>query len=490
MVGARPEGVAGRAVPVRPAGLRTHDAEGRAQPGHRPVLGRTDHEQHPIGRRRPRRPVDPAVAVAQHAVAEAWPVPSTRRSTSLHVRDFSIGDSTVPKAHRGTYLAFADAGNGTKHLRALAEAGLNTVHLLPTFDITSVPERRSQQQTPDCDLAALPPASDQQQACVTAVAAQDGYNWGYDPYHWMAPEGSYATNPTGAARVAQFRTMVGALHRDGLRVVLDQVYNHTSSSGQAATSVLDRVVPGYYQRLNPKTGAVETSTCCQNVATEHAMAERAMVDSVVLWAKQYRVDGFRFDLMGHRLKANLLAVRHALDRLTLRRDGVDGTAIYLYGEGWNFGEVADDALFEQARQGNLGGTGIGTFSDRLRDAVRGGGPFDDDPRAQGLGSGLAGSPNGAEINGDAAKQAATLAHDTDLVEPRHGRQPARLRVPHQRERRGGAWRRGRLQRPAGRVRRRARRGGVVRRRPRQRDDLGRAHPEACRRRRRWPTASG
>ncbi|GMA88077.1 hypothetical protein GCM10025868_33270 [Angustibacter aerolatus] len=396
----------------------------------------------------------------------------------------------MPKAHRGTYLAFADAGNGTKHLRALAEAGLNTVHLLPTFDITSVPERRSQQQTPDCDLAALPPASDQQQACVTAVAAQDGYNWGYDPYHWMAPEGSYATNPTGAARVAQFRTMVGALHRDGLRVVLDQVYNHTSSSGQAATSVLDRVVPGYYQRLNPKTGAVETSTCCQNVATEHAMAERAMVDSVVLWAKQYRVDGFRFDLMGHRLKANLLAVRHALDRLTLRRDGVDGTAIYLYGEGWNFGEVADDALFEQARQGNLGGTGIGTFSDRLRDAVRGGGPFDDDPRAQGLGSGLAGSPNGAEINGDAAKQAATLAHDTDLVEPRHGRQPARLRVPHQRERRGGAWRRGRLQRPAGRVRRRARRGGVVRRRPRQRDDLGRAHPEACRRRRRWPTASG
>ena len=90
----------------------------------------------------------------------------------------------------------------------------------------------------------------------------------------------------------------------------------------------------------------------------------------------------------------MLAVRAALDRLTLKRDGVDGRSVYVYGEGWNFGEVADDALFEQARQGNLGGTGIGTFSDRLRDAVRGGGPFDDDPRKQGFGSGEATDRNG------------------------------------------------------------------------------------------------
>ena len=247
------------------------------------------------------------------------------------------------------------------------------------------------------------------------MAAGDGYNWGYDPYHFMAPEGSYATEPNGTPRVAQFRTMVGALHADGLRVVLDQVFNHTSSSGQAATSVLDRIVPGYYHRLNLSTGAVETSTCCQNVATEHAMAQQLMIDAVVTWARDYKVDGFRFDLMGHSSRANMLAVRSALDALTLKRDGVDGRGVYLYGEGWNFGEVANNARFYQATQGQLGGTGIGTFSDRLRDAVRGGGPFDDDPRVQGLGSGLAGDPNGAPVNGDAAKQAATLAHASDLV---------------------------------------------------------------------------
>ncbi len=248
-----------------------------------------------------------------------------------------------------------------------------------------------------------------------AVAADDGFNWGYDPYHWMAPEGSYATQARGGARVAEFRTMVGALHADGLRVVLDKVYNHTASSGQASNSVLDRIVPGYYHRLSA-TGAVETSTCCQNIATEHAMAGKMMVDATVLWAKQYKVDGFRYDLMGHHSRQNMLDVRVALDRLTLRKDGVDGMGIYLYGEGWNFGEVADDARFQQATQGQLGGTGIGTFSDRLRDAVRGGGPFDEDPRKQGFGSGLAGTPNGAEVNGDAAAQDAALQHATDLVQ--------------------------------------------------------------------------
>ncbi|MET7281201.1 pullulanase-type alpha-1,6-glucosidase [Kribbella sp. NPDC005582] len=341
----------------------------------------------------------------------AQPVDST--IYELHVRDFSISDPTVPAAHRGTYLAFADNGNGTKHLKRLAEAGLNTVHLLPTFDIASIPE--TGQQTPACDLKSLPADSEQQQACVTAVAAKDGFNWGYDPLHWLAPEGSYATQKDGLARVAEFRTMVGGLHRSGLRVVLDQVFNHTPSAGQAPTSVLDKIVPGYYQRLNA-SGAVETSTCCSNIATEHAMAEKIMVDGTVSWARNYRVDGFRYDLMGHHTKANLLKVRAALDKLTLAKDGVDGKRIYLYGEGWNFGEVANDALFVQARQGNLGGTGIGTFSDRLRDAVRGGGPFDDNPRVQGFGSGAASDPNGDPINGSAADRAKRLAHDTDLVQ--------------------------------------------------------------------------
>jgi pullulanase-type alpha-1,6-glucosidase len=334
----------------------------------------------------------------------------------LHVRDFSVNDPTVSAENRGSYLAFAEDGNGTKHLQALAKAGLNTVHLLPTFDIASIPEDPADQQTPQCDLRSYPPDSDQQQACVDAVRAKDAFNWGYDPWHWMAPEGSYASTAAsadGGKRVAEFRTMVGALHRDGLRVVLDQVFNHTPTSGQASTSVLDKVVPGYYQRLDA-VGAVETSTCCQNVATEHAMAQKAMVDAVVLWARQYHVDGFRFDLMGHHSKANMLAVRAALDQLTLAKDGVDGKSVYVYGEGWNFGEVADNARFEQATQGQLGGTRIGSFSDRLRDAVRGGGPFDANPHTQGFGSGEATDPNGdSGANPDAG---ARLKHDTDLVE--------------------------------------------------------------------------
>jgi pullulanase-type alpha-1,6-glucosidase len=193
------------------------------------------------------------------------------------------------------------------------------------------------------------------------------------------------------------------------------VYNHTPAAGQDPKSILDRIVPGYYHRLAPTTGAVETSTCCSNTASEHRMMEKLMVESIVTWAREYKVDGFRFDLMGHHSRANMLAVRRALDRLTLKRDGVDGRSIYIYGEGWNFGEVADNARFEQASQLNLYGTGIGTFSDRLRDAVRGGGPFDEDPRVQGFASGLLTDPNGARriddgtlVNGESDEQRARL----------------------------------------------------------------------------------
>ncbi len=332
----------------------------------------------------------------------------------LHVRDFSINDPTVPAGLRGTYGAFSVNGAGTRHLRQLARAGLTTVHLLPTFDIASIEEDRSAQQEPPCDLTSFAPDSEAQQDCVSQVADTDGFNWGYDPYHWSAPEGSYAVHPDGASRVTEFRQMVGSLHRIGLQVVLDEVFNHTAASGQDPKSVLDRVVPGYYHRLNA-TGMVETSTCCQNVATEHAMAQKLMVDSVVTWARDYKVDGFRFDLMGHHSVETMQAVRDALDALTYRHDGVDGSHVYLYGEGWNFGEVANNALFTQATQGQLGGTGIGTFSDRLRDAVRGGGPFDADPRIQGFATGLSTDPNGAPIGGDAAAQAAALAHAEDLI---------------------------------------------------------------------------
>lgn len=333
----------------------------------------------------------------------------------LHVRDFSIGDVTVPEEERGTYRAFTRDSAGTDQLRELAAAGINTVHLLPTFDLATIEENRSAQKTPDCDLASFGAGSEEQQACAGAVADQDGYNWGYDPLHFQAPEGSYAVDPEGGARVGEFREMVGALHATGLQVVLDQVYNHTAASGQAHASVLDKLVPGYYQRLN-SDGKVETSTCCENVATEHKAAEKLMVDSVVLWASEYKVDGFRFDLMGHHSKANMLAVRAALDKLTLEKDGVDGKSVMLYGEGWNFGEVADNALFEQASQGQLAGTSIGTFSDRLRDAVHGGSPVAGDTKfQQGFGTGLATDPNGLEINGTPEEALAELQHQTDLV---------------------------------------------------------------------------
>ncbi|MGW1888735.1 pullulanase-type alpha-1,6-glucosidase [Streptomyces sp. NPDC002004] len=331
----------------------------------------------------------------------------------LHIRDFSVGDRTAK--HPGTYLAFTDRNSdGNRHLRALAKAGTSYVHLLPAFDIATVPERAADQSRPGCDLASYAPDSDRQQECIAKTAAKDAYNWGYDPYHYTVPEGSYATDPDGTRRTVEFRKMVGGLNGDGLRVVMDVVYNHTPAAGQAKTSVLDRIVPGYYQRLLAD-GSVATSTCCANTAPEHAMMGKLVVDSVVTWAKEYKVDGFRFDLMGHHPKANILAVRKALDALTPAKDGVDGRKIVLYGEGWNFGEVADDARFVQATQKNMAGTGIATFSDRARDAVRGGGPFDDDPRVQGFASGLYTDPNTSPADGTPAEQKARLLHDQDLI---------------------------------------------------------------------------
>ncbi|MFI9765742.1 pullulanase-type alpha-1,6-glucosidase [Streptomyces sp. NPDC052415] len=331
----------------------------------------------------------------------------------LHVRDFSVEDRTA--AQRGTYLAFTDKlSDGSKHLRKLAEAGTSYVHLLPAFDIATIPEKKADQASVDCDLASFPAGSDKQQECVAKIAAKDAYNWGYDPYHYTVPEGSYATDPDGTARNVEFRRMVKALNEDGLRVVMDVVYNHTAAGGQAATSVLDRIVPGYYQRLLAD-GSVANSTCCANTATENAMMGKLVVDSIVTWAKEYKVDGFRFDLMGHHPKENILEVREALDALTPEKDGVDGKKIILYGEGWNFGEVADDARFTQATQKNMAGTGIATFSDRARDAVRGGGPFDEDPGVQGFASGLYTEPNSSKNNGSTAEQKARLLHYQDLI---------------------------------------------------------------------------
>ncbi|MFE9565100.1 pullulanase-type alpha-1,6-glucosidase [Streptomyces sp. NPDC006487] len=358
---------------------------------------------------------DPKLAPAGwRELKKPAPVPFTSAQIQeLHIRDFSVADTT--STHPGQYLAFTDtASAGMRHLRDLAVAGTSYVHLLPAFDIGTIPEKPGDRTEPACDLKVYAPDSEEQQACVAAAAAKDAYNWGYDPLHYTVPEGSYASDPNGTARTVEFRRMVQSLNGAGLRTVMDVVYNHTVAAGQSDKSVLDRIVPGYYQRLLAD-GSVATSTCCANTAPENAMMGRLVVDSVVTWAKQYKVDGFRFDLMGHHPKANILAVRAALDALTPARDGVDGKKIVLYGEGWNFGEVANDARFVQATQQNMAGTGIATFSDRARDAVRGGGPFDEDPRVQGFASGLFTAPNTSPANGTPEQQRARLLHDQDLI---------------------------------------------------------------------------
>ena len=361
---------------------------------------------------------DPRLSPKQWAETPAPAVrnDSARSIYELHLRDFSAADETVPPELRGTYRAFTVAGSaGVRHLAELAQAGMNTIHLLPTFDIATIPEHRGSQRSPRIPVGAHPASADQQ-AAVAEVADDDAYNWGYDPLHWGAPEGSYATegHQDGGARIVEFREMVGALHDLGLQVVLDQVYNHTAACGQDPRSVLDRVVPGYYHRLDA-VGRVTSSTCCANTTTENALCERLMVNSVVRWVRWYRVDGFRFDLMGHHPRAVMERVRAALDELTMETDGVDGRSVYLYGEGWNFGEVAGNALFVQATQGQLDGTGIGAFNDRLRDAVHGGGAFDPDHRIfQGFGTGLLTQPSGLDHR-TWNEQSADLAHRTDLV---------------------------------------------------------------------------
>jgi pullulanase len=382
----------------------------------------------------------------------------------VHMRDFSIADQTVNAEHRGKYLAFTYDGDtrplsdGMAHLSSLATTtdadglnplqGITHVHLLPVFDIATIEEDATKRvdiddagsvgklctalndivPAVDCAadggsairaaLQAMLDASgsggtrgdtEEIQAVVDAVRPFDGYNWGYDPFHYTAPEGSYATDPEGLVRIRELREMVMGLGAINLRTVMDVVYNHTNASGQNDRSVLDKIVPGYYHRQNAVTGDIERSTCCENTATEHAMMEKLMIDSLTTWVTQYKIAGFRFDLMGHHMKSNMEKVRAALDAIDPK--------IYVYGEGWDFGEVAAGARGENATQGNLAGTGIGTFSDRLRDGVRGGGPFDngnDLRKNQGFVNGMLYDPN--ELNTDAtAVQQDKLLSQADLI---------------------------------------------------------------------------
>ncbi len=314
----------------------------------------------------------------------------------LHIRDFSISDNQGSPERDGKYLAFLeDERDSVAQLESLKNAGLTTIHLLPSYDLASIEENPAKRidlndtvaklcdVNPDAALCSdgtsrsatilslleqADPATGEAQALMADIRPLDGFNWGYDPFHYSAPEGSYAVESDGVSRIREYRQMVQKLHAMGFRVVQDVVYNHTYSSGLYDKSVLDKSVPGYYHRLNPITGAVENSTCCDNTASENRMFEKLVADSVVMWAEDYKIDGFRFDLMGHLMKSSMLHIYQETQK-------VDQDT-WFYGEGWNFGEVANGQRGENATQWPMAGTGIGTYNDRLRDGVRGGGPFD------------------------------------------------------------------------------------------------------------------
>jgi pullulanase len=256
----------------------------------------------------------------------------------LHVRDFSIHPRSGMK-HPGKFLAFTEQGTrgprgvatGVDHL---VELGVTHVHLLPAFDYESVDETR-----PD----------------------RPQYNWGYDPQHYNTPEGSYATDPhDGRVRIREFKAMVQALHRAGIRVVMDVVYNHTF---RGAESTFHQLVPGYYHRQDAQGGFSNGSGCGNETASERPMFRKFMVESLVYWAREYHIDGFRFDLMGLHDLGTMRAIRAALDQ-------VDPT-ILLYGEGWTGGDsplpAAQRVMKTQVRKLR----GVAAFSDVFRDALKG-----------------------------------------------------------------------------------------------------------------------
>ncbi|KAE9589814.1 putative glycosidase [Lupinus albus] len=334
----------------------------------------------------------------------------------MHIRDFSANDLSVQPEYRGGYLAFTLLDSaGVLHLKKLSSAGITHVHLLPAFQFAGVDDQKENWRTVDTSiLESLPLDSDQQQALITAIQNFDGYNWGYNPVLWGVPKGSYASNPNGPCRTIEFRKMVQSLNRIGLRVVLDVVYNHLQGSGPIDEhSVLDKIVPGYYLRRNAD-GSIENSTCMNNTASEHIMVERLILDDLVHWAVNYKVDGFRFDLMGHIMKSTMVKAKSALHCLTIEKDGVDGSSIYIYGEGWDFGEVAKNGRGVNASQFNLSETGIGCFNDRIRDALLGGSPFGH-PLQQGFVTGLLLQPNGHD-HGTEANAESMLAASKDHIQ--------------------------------------------------------------------------
>jgi len=302
-----------------------------------------------------------------------------------HIRDFSAWDESVSSENRGKYLAFTETNSlAVQHLQKLADSGLTYFHMLPANDIASINEDPAtivditdtvgdlcavKADAPVCDvedsgailqsvLESYSPFSNDAADLINVLREVDSFNWGYDPKHFNVPDGIYASNADGVARIVEMRAMIKALHDLGLRVVLDVVYNHTNSAGLWQNSVFDKIVPGYYHSRDLITGGVKQSTCCNDTALEHRMMDKFMQDSLLVWTEQYQFDGFRFDIMSHGSKAQMLAARDLVQTID--------TDNHFYGEGWN----RDDRGFEQANQFNMAGTEIATFNDRLRDGVR------------------------------------------------------------------------------------------------------------------------
>lgn len=266
----------------------------------------------------------------------------------MHHRDYSI-DASSGIANGGKFLALTDP----KAIAHLKELGVNAVHILPSFDYASVDETRL--STPQ-------------------------YNWGYDPVNYNVPDGSYSTDPyKPETRIREFKQMVQALHKAGIRVILDVVYNHTFNIDG---SNFQRTYPDYFYRKTADGKYSDGSGCGNETASERDMMRRFMVESVLYWVDEYHIDGFRFDLMGCHDIETMNAIRKAVDE-------VDPT-IFIYGEGWSAGSCAlpKEQLGLKANMKAM--PGIAAFSDELRDALRG--PFSDDTK----GAFLAGKPGEEE----------------------------------------------------------------------------------------------
>ena len=257
----------------------------------------------------------------------------------LHHRDFSIARNDAKNP--GKFLALTEPW-AISHLKQL---GINAIHILPSYDYGSVDETRLDQPQ---------------------------YNWGYDPVNYNVPEGSYSTNPyLPATRIREFKQMVQALHKAGIRVILDVVYNHTYDIEH---SNFQRTYPDYYYR-KVKDEYSNGSGCGNETASEQPMMRRFMLESVKYWVQEYHIDGFRFDLMGCHDIETMNIIRKEVEQL-------DPT-LFIYGEGWSAGACAlpTEQLGVKANIPQM--PGIAAFSDEIRDALRG--PFDDDTKPGWLG---------------------------------------------------------------------------------------------------------